>query len=836
MIRSRFTRKRLILSFMMLPFLLLSAQAFAQSAGVSGTVTDASGAVLPGASVTAVNTATSIKSTTTTNSAGVYNFAALPSGTYEVTVEMPGFQTLKRTDVRLAVGVQLRINFEMQVRSIATQLEVTASAGEMLLESTPSTGTVMDEKVAKELPLIGNDVMQLINVMGGVVKPENTIFGNSDQTFAGVRADNINITRDGISVNDARYSSGIVTPSRLNPEMVGEFKLVLTPVDAEMGRGAGQVQVMTKSGGNEYHGSAVWSLINTALDANEWEYNRTGTDPMWKNVNQYTISGGGPIIKNKTFFFASWDHNIPRKRESVFSNVLTPCARKGIYRYWPGWIPGDADDLTSRGFNSQSTPSVNADGTPLRPTTNANGTPYSGPQVPAYGNVLGQLSAEAIAQIEADPINCSQYNFGMSNTGVIPGTNWDANRKNYDTSGYVDKFSNMMPLPNYYSDGDGLNLAAYRWTRTTHGEDTVYGSGMDSSRTSITVKLDHNLSSAHRLSGTYSYERSFSDGEGEPTWPKPNGYGGAIDRKPQTFTGTLTSTLKPTLLNEFRMGLAYNYNRTIAPIDNPDTGEALKGLMQEFINTDSWSSWKGLPVNVLPGSGDFRFNAQESHFYGGRLQAPATWGSNDYRWTFADSVTWTKNSHSIKFGADVRLTRAHSVMNGAAGFGEDPLWFPYAFGGNPANALPSGLTAASAYWPGMVGNDSGSGSTGTYGAIYNLMNYMAGTVQSVKQYYFVEDTKATDWSDPASSAGQIRDLKMNQWEYSFFVKDDWKVNSDLTLNLGLRYEYYGVPWMLDGTTVGVVGGAERIFGGQGGNFDQWLRGVPTFNPENLTEQ
>jgi len=77
---------------------------------------------------------------------------------------------------------------------------------------------------------------------------------------------------------------------------------------------------------------------------------------------------------------------------------------------------------------------------------------------------------------------------------------------------------------------------------------------MDSSRTSITVKLDHNLSSAHRLSGTYSYERSFSDGEGEPTWPKPNGYGGAIDRKPQTFTGTLTSTLKPTLLNEFRMG------------------------------------------------------------------------------------------------------------------------------------------------------------------------------------------------------------------------------------------------------------------------------------------
>jgi hypothetical protein len=249
---------------------------------VSGTVTDASRAVLPGATITATNRDTGVKSTVTTNNAGIYNFAALPPGTYEVSAEMPGFQTLKRTDVSLAVGAQLRINFEMPVSGIATQIEVTTSATEMLLESTASTGTVMDDKVAKELPLIGNDVMGLINVMGGVVKAENTIFGNSDQTFAGVRGDNINITRDGISVNDARYSSGIVTPSRLNPEMVGEFKLILTPVDAEMGRGAGQVQVLTKSGGNEYHGSAVWSLINTALDANEWNDNRTGSEPIGK--------------------------------------------------------------------------------------------------------------------------------------------------------------------------------------------------------------------------------------------------------------------------------------------------------------------------------------------------------------------------------------------------------------------------------------------------------------------------------------------------------------------------------------------------------------------------
>jgi len=339
MTKGKFTRMRLILSVALLPILLLSAQAFGQSAGVSGTVTDASGAVLPGASITATNASTAIKSTTTTNNAGIYNFPALPPGTYEVSAEMPGFQTLKRTGVALSVGATLRMNFEMQVSGIATQVEVSTSAAEMLLEATPSTGTVMDDKIAKELPLIANDVLGLVNIMGGVVKAENTIFGNSDQTFAGVRADNINITRDGISVNDARYSSGLVTPSRLNPEMVGEFKVVLSPVDAEMGRGAGQIQVLTKSGGNEYHGSAVWSNINTAMDAKEWNDNRLGTQPMWKNVNQYTLSAGGPIIKNKTFFFASWDQNIARKREEIHSNMLTPCARKGIYRYCPVGSP-----------------------------------------------------------------------------------------------------------------------------------------------------------------------------------------------------------------------------------------------------------------------------------------------------------------------------------------------------------------------------------------------------------------------------------------------------------------------------------------------------------------
>jgi len=247
MIKTHFTRKALVCAVALIPFLLLSPQAFGQSASLSGTVMDASQAVLPGATVTATNNGTGVKTTAIVNNAGVYTFAALPPGAYTVSVEMPGFQTNTKTDVQLGTAAQVRLNFSLAVAGVSTQVEITSSAQDLLLESSSSTGTVMNEKVAKDLPLLGNDMMQLVNVMGGVVKQENTIFGNSNQTFAGVLGNDINITRDGVSVSDVRFGSGIVSPGRLNPEMVAEFRMVLTPVDAEMGRGAGQVQVLTRS-------------------------------------------------------------------------------------------------------------------------------------------------------------------------------------------------------------------------------------------------------------------------------------------------------------------------------------------------------------------------------------------------------------------------------------------------------------------------------------------------------------------------------------------------------------------------------------------------------------
>ena len=868
--------KQLLAASVMLLLVALSTQAFGQggtTALLTGTVQDASQAVLPGATVTATNNATGIQTKTTTNSAGIYNLPGLQPGTYKVTVEMTGFQTNTKTEVRLDVGAQNRLNFEMKVAGVATQIEVSSSVQDMILESSSSTGTVLQEKTITSLPNLNNDMMDLINVMGGVVRNDgDSVFGNTTQTFAGVGTSNINVQRDGITVNDVRYNTGngIVSPGRLDPEMVSEFKLVLTPVDAEMGRGAGQVQVLTKSGTNAYHGSALWSLMNTGIDANEWNNNRTNTIPNWRNDNEYTLSASGPIIKNKTFFFVTWDQAIVRQKQTVRSPVLTNCARKGIYRYFSGWIPGNTQFTVTTAAGSNSRPATDSLGNPLVPATNQNGTAYTGTgPVAAYpglqfASVLGKLSTTATNEILADPVNCSQLPDlaanDTNNNGIISGQNWDPFRKQFDTTGYIQRFTALMPKANdFYSGGsgswgDGLNVGDLKWTRTTPGQDTVYGVGEDNQRQSITAKIDHNLSSKNRLSGTFAYEKDTAT-DGENTWPTPASYGGNDLRKPITFTVNFTSTLRPTLLNEARVGLAYNASHTEDASTGDDSKQML-ALLQQLLPTSSWSNWKGLPVVVGPGNGFFAFTPDAwsvfgeygqlglagnslfqfptaSNPFGSRGNFPSTWGDHDYRWTFNDTVTWTKGAHSFRGGAEVRITHANMDQNGWGQFSYSSNWFPFVQGGDTGilASFPQGLGSLQ----GMTGFNFPGFTSGTYNAMYQMMDYFAGSIGTVRQYYFANTPSTTSWANPALPSGDTRYLNGRQNEISMFFKDDWKASSSLTLNLGLRWDYYGVPWMANGLTVGLAGGAPAIFGGSAGGFSSWLQ-TPAFNANNLTTQ
>src|SRR4030095_3750245 len=346
---------------------------------VTGTVADSSGAVIPGVTVKATATQTGVVTTTISNESGSYNFANLLPGKYTLSASLPGFQTKNITGLELSQNTSYRYNIAMTVATVNTQVEVSVSGDTILATSGASVGQVLSQQKVQDLPIIGNNVLDLITVMAGVenIVPTNppsaaNAFGRESTTFAGVSAQNIAIVRDGIQVQDNRYPNGIYSATTINPDLVGEIRLILAPVDAEMGRGNGAIQYSTRSGNNKLTGSAVWSFRNTALDPNTWTNNRTlgrAIQPDWSNVHQGTVSFGGPIVRNKTFFFALYDFNMVNQRVSNNMTVLTPCGRLGIFRYFKGWNNGNVfTNVLTTGANPIR-PSVDVNGSPVAPTT-----------------------------------------------------------------------------------------------------------------------------------------------------------------------------------------------------------------------------------------------------------------------------------------------------------------------------------------------------------------------------------------------------------------------------------------------------------------------------------
>ena len=329
--------------------LLMASHAFSQvNSSISGTVEDASRALIPGVSVKAINTQTGVETNTVSNESGAYAFPALIPGVYSVTASLPGFRPQSFDDVQLSAGVNVRLNFTLQVGNLSTAVEVRVSADTLLAESSASIGEVLSQAKINSLPLVGNDILDLVRILPGF---RESAAGGQFDTFAGVSAGMANTTRDGLSVTDGRFNLGTFATTTMNPDLVGEVRLILTPVDAEFGRGNGQIQITTRSGTNRYTGSAVWNVENTKLNPNTWANNRnvdaTGqwspTQPDWRNNHEYSIAYGGPIIRNKTFFYALWDQDINRSREIVDGIVLTDTARLGIFRYFDGWNPATFD-------------------------------------------------------------------------------------------------------------------------------------------------------------------------------------------------------------------------------------------------------------------------------------------------------------------------------------------------------------------------------------------------------------------------------------------------------------------------------------------------------------
>src|SRR5262247_2130705 len=232
---------------------VISFNAWSQStnATVGGTVQDATGAFIPGVTITATNVATGIVTTVVSNEAGVYQFASLQPGTYEIKSELPGFQTAIVKDFPLGGAQQARLNFTLQVGAAAgTTIDVAVAADALLATSSNSVGTILPEYKVRDLPLAVRDVIALVGNTAGVQRTNDA--NNLVANFAGGRVSQVNTTRDGMNVSAGRFEDGAWSLTYTSPDLVEEVKVVVAPVDAQASRGNGQVSFVTRSGGNEF--------------------------------------------------------------------------------------------------------------------------------------------------------------------------------------------------------------------------------------------------------------------------------------------------------------------------------------------------------------------------------------------------------------------------------------------------------------------------------------------------------------------------------------------------------------------------------------------------------
>ena len=299
--------------------LLSSAAANAQvtTADLVGTIKDTSGAVVPGVTVALTNEATGVTRSATTGDGGTYIFTSLQPGRYRLFAELPGFRKVERTGVELQVNQRAQIDLELEVGLVSETVLISGTAP--LLETQSSVlGSVIEEKQVQELPLNGRNFVQLATLSPGVsgagsgmrgtimsgtrpddLRPGTELFVN------GNRENSNNYLYDGID-NNTRLT--LVTVMRPNVEAIKEFKVQTNLYSADQGRNpGGQVNVVTKSGGNTIRGAVYEFLRNHRFDANNFFANRAGQEKPPFKQNQFGGALGGPIITNKTFYFADYD-------------------------------------------------------------------------------------------------------------------------------------------------------------------------------------------------------------------------------------------------------------------------------------------------------------------------------------------------------------------------------------------------------------------------------------------------------------------------------------------------------------------------------------------------
>src|SRR5258706_4414472 len=375
LLESKAMRKQLLVAGC---FLLSLHPGFAQTLGsIGGEVRDSSGAAIAGAAVIATNAGTNAARTAITNDAGGYSFPSLPPGTYSVKVEKPGFKSFIRSQIELQVQLDARVDFELKVGQVSESIDVSADAA-LLVSENATVGTVIENKRIVELPLNGRNYLQLVSLapnvstgfagQGQASARQGGIRAGVTSSVAGQRTSFNHYTLDGVENTDPNFNTFVVLPSI---DALQEFKVQTGVYPAEFGREATQINVLTKSGTNQYHGALFEFFRNDKLNATGYAFSalRPSKDPFkW---NQYGFTLGGPIWlpkvfngKDKLFFMANYESYRKRGSTNALYSLASPQIQSGDFSgianriYDPGShvLGPDGKTITATPFDGNKIP------------------------------------------------------------------------------------------------------------------------------------------------------------------------------------------------------------------------------------------------------------------------------------------------------------------------------------------------------------------------------------------------------------------------------------------------------------------------------------------------
>ena len=640
---SRFTRNALFLIISVSLF-VLCPHAYGQATGsFSGTVADKSGASVPGATATATSQATGLARTTKTDDTGHYLIPLLPVGTYTVRVDFTGFQSTESRDLTLQVDEARELNFALTPASVSTTVTV---AGEAVVANTtnPSLGQVINSQEVSQLPLNGRDFVQLATLTAGATAETNpnSFFtsaassevaarGSFSLSVGGSRPNSTDWLLDGVDNNELT-AGGIAIFSSIDD--IHEFKVLTYTYSAEYGTRAGPaVLVTTKSGANNFHGSLFEFLRNTALDAKSY----FATEAEKFNLNQFGGSFGGPIRRNKTFFFVDGEQKYQR-HGIVFTGLLPSLAmRTGDFSADPFGNPVSGFAIVNPNMIGASTD----------PTV--------------YPNVYFQCDSTG-RPIPANPDGSQAQG---TNCNKIP-------------SGLINNIGqamiNLYPTPNANNPTAAINY--------------VNAPVRSLDETKFDVRLDHNFSNADSLFARFSYDQASSIVPGgSPGFAEANAFGSnqhIINHARNAAIGE-THVFSAAMVNQATFG----YNRIFNYISSQGTGTCASAtIVPGGIPNANLGCPNGSPP-CTPGAYSCGLVSTEfSEGYwalGDRGYSPFQGGTNIY--SFRDSINITHHRHDIHVGLDFR---ANQMNVGTEAF-QDGFWIIGAFGNftglNSANIL-----------------------------------------------------------------------------------------------------------------------------------------------------